>query len=162
MPTTSFQTYVTGSVSVSTCSEMHVNPSVGLQMAVNSIQPLTTSEQCSQTLSEVEQCQDGTAHGEHLNVNVKTNKMVSKPWAAHTTPSQLQDTGNLPGSQPSTHLEMHRNPPNGPHTAIPSILKQTTHGPHLQTCSGLEQCQGSAIDGKCLNANDKTNKIISK
>jgi len=44
MHTTSFQTYVTGSVPVSMCSETHVNPSVGLQKAVNPIQSLTTSE----------------------------------------------------------------------------------------------------------------------
>jgi len=76
--------------------------------------------------------------------------------------SQLQDTRNLPGSQLSTHLEMRRNLPNGPHMAVPSILKQTAHGPHLQTCSGLEQCQGSTIDGKCSNANEETNKTVSK
>jgi len=88
--------------------------------------------------------------------------MVSKPWAVCTTPSQLQETGNLPGSQPSTHLEMHRNPSNGPHMAVPSTLNLTNHGPHLQTCGGLEQCQGSTVDGKCSNANKETNKIVSK
>jgi len=133
-----FQTYVTGSVPVLMHSEMHVNHSVGLQKTINPIQTLTTSEQCSQTLSEVERCEHSTVRGEHLKVNVKNDKMVSKPWAACTTPSQLQETGNLPGSQSSTRLEMRRKPSNGPHTAIPSTLNLTTHGPHSRTCSRLE------------------------
>ena len=87
-------------------------------MAVNSTQTLTTSGQCSWILSEVELHQRSAVHKEHSNVDAKTDKMVSKPWAAHTTPSQLQDTGSLPGSQLSMHLEMHGNIPNGPHTAI--------------------------------------------
>jgi len=143
-------------------SETCVNSSVSLQMAVNPIQPLMTSKQCLQTISEVEWCQHGTVCREHSNANIKTNKMVSKPWAACTMPSQLQETGNLPGSQLSTCLEMHRNPPNSPHTAIPSILKQTAHGPCLWTCSRLEQCQGSTVDRKHSNVNNKSNKIISK
>jgi len=54
MHTTSFQTYITGSVPVLMHSETCVNCSVSLQKALNPIQSLTTSEQCLQTLSEVE------------------------------------------------------------------------------------------------------------
>jgi len=91
-------------------------------------------------------------------VNVKNDKRVSKPWAAHTTPSQLQDTGSLPGSQPSTCLEMHRSIPNGPHMAVCSILKKTNYGLQSWTSSVLERCQDSAGDGKRSDVNDKTNK----
>jgi len=94
------------------------------------------------------------------NIQMWTLKL-SKPWVAHTTLSQLQDMGNLPGSQPSTHLETHRNPPNSPQTAIHSILKQTNYSPHLWTSGGLDWHQGSTSDGKCSDVNDKTNKKTS-
>jgi len=84
--------------------------------------------------------------------------MVSKPWAVHTTLSQLQDTRSLPGSQPSMHLETCRSIPNSPHTAVCSILKNTNYSPQSWTSSGLEQHQDGASDGKCSDANDKTNK----
>ena len=128
MSTTSSQTYEIGHTPISMHSETCRNSLNSPQMAVNSTQPLTTNRQCLQTLSEMERHQCSTIHREHLNADIKTDIMVSKPWAVHTMPSQLQDTGSLPGSQPSTHLEMHRNVPNSPHTAICSILKKTNDG----------------------------------
>ena len=73
-------------------------------------------------------------------------------------PFQLQDTGSLPGSQPSMHLETHRSIPNGPHTAVCLILKKTNYGHQSQTSGGLEQRQDGAGDRKHLDVNDKTNK----
>ena len=96
-----------------------------------------------------------------MNVNVKNDKRVSKPWAVHTTLSQLQDTGSLPGSQPSMHLEMHRSVPNSPHMAIHSILKKTNYGLQSRTSGGLEQHQDGASDRKHSDVNDKINKKAS-
>jgi len=115
-------------------SETCSNSSFGLQMAITPAQPLTTSKYCLQTSSGMEQCQDSTVYREHLNMNNKTNEKVSKPWVVHNTLSQLQDRGNLSVSQQLTHLEMHITSPHSPKMAVPSILNQTTHDSHLQTC----------------------------